>query len=284
MAIIYTSARYQLRKYAAGKTQQDWDDAYAADDADLREALLLTRLGSELPPPGTMWRIYRNVIYFSIPGDIGTIGAAKIFSKGVYCDNNPAGGFMLDGTSLGGTVADYGDILNLPTVVGTYIAPAVASGTAFWIATFNAAGLSFLESKAGNTAKIAFYSPDQPITPYDRIWVSVQDSPDTILFINESPGFIWAEGTKLAYKDTYGTKRTQEGTDTGDNGTVEDAWVDGTYQYYVDANGDVRRIEGTLTGLTGKLASQISINTKQGGTKYCYIDDTGAERCFEGAT
>ena len=99
------------------------------------------------------------------------------------------------------------------------------------------------------------------------------------------PGFGWVEGTKLAYIDNDGLKRTQEGTDTGDNGTEEDIWVDGTYQYYVDASGDVRRIEGTLTGLTGKLASQISINTKapMSGTHYCYIDDTGAERCFEGS-
>jgi len=285
MAKIYTNARYQLRKYATGNSQEDWDTAYNADDADQKDSLLLTRLGSELPPPGTFWRIYRNVIWFSIPADIGTIGAAKIFSKGIYCDNNPTGGFMLDGTSLGGTVADYGDILDLPTVVGTYSAPAVASGTALWVATFNATGLSFLESKADGIAKVAFYSPDQPITPYDRIFVHVQDSPDTILYINELPGFIWVEGTKLAYKDAYGSKRQEEGTATGETGTVAgQLWVEGNYLHYIDASLDERRILGSTTGLSGKTAGQISVNTIQGGTKLCYIDSSGNERCFEGST
>jgi hypothetical protein len=98
-------------------------------------------------------------------------------------------------------------------------------------------------------------------------------------------GYIWIEGTKLAYTDSVEAKRLKEGTDTGANGSAEYPWVDGTYIYYVDANGDVRRIEGTLTGLTGKIPSQISINTKEGidGTKFCYIDATGAERCFEGS-
>ena len=57
-------------------------------------------------------------------------------------------------------------------------------------------------------------------------------------------------------------------------------------QFDIDDNGDERRILGSLTGLTGKLTSQLSINTKSPmlGTHYCYIDDTGAERCFEGVT
>lgn len=285
MAKIYTSARYQLRKDSVGNTQQDWDDIYNADDADQRDALLSIRLGSELPPPGAIWQIYRNVIYFSIPADIGTILDAEIYSKGVYCDNNSTSGFMLDGTSLGGTVADYGDILDLSTVVGTYSAPAVASGTALWVATFNATGLSFLESKAGGIAKVAFYSPDQPITPYDRIFVLVQDSPDTILYINELPCYIWIEGTKFAYLDIARVKRLKEGTLTGDaDGDPYQVWVYGNYQYYTDYLGKVRRILGTLTGLTGKAPYQVSINTKSPmlGTHYCYIDNTGAERCFEG--
>lgn len=97
-------------------------------------------------------------------------------------------------------------------------------------------------------------------------------------------GYIWAEGTKFAYTDANGGKRTKEGTDTGDNGTPGYKWVDGDYQYYTDYLGNVRRILGTLTGLTGKLASQISINTKSPmlGTHYCYIDSSGNERCFEG--
>jgi hypothetical protein len=68
-----------------------------------------------------------------------------------------------------------------------------------------------------------------------------------------TPGYGWAEGTKWAYIDADGVKRTQE---------------------------------GTLTGLTGKLPGQISVNTKSPmlGTHFCYIDSSGNERCIEGTS
>lgn len=106
---------------------------------------------------------------------------------------------------------------------------------------------------------------------------------DDLYIYARGGGFLWVEGTKLAYTDVGGIKRATEGILTGVTGKIAGhGSVDGIYQYYVDANGAVRKIEGTLTGLTGKLPSQISINMAQGGTKYCYIDSSGNERCFEG--
>jgi len=110
-----------------------------------------------------------------------------------------------------------------------------------------------------------------------NIWI------DDLYIYAGGGGFLWVEGTKLAYTDLGGIKRATEGTLTGVTGKIAGhGSVDGTYLVYVDANGAVRREQGTLTGLTGKLPSQISINTAQGGTKFCYIDSSGNERCFEG--
>lgn len=98
-------------------------------------------------------------------------------------------------------------------------------------------------------------------------------------------GFIWIEGTKIAYVDGAYTKRTQEGTLDGASGKVAGhAWIGATKLRYIDSSGNERYIEGVLTGLSGKIASQISINTNPaiGGTKFCYIDSSGNERCFQG--
>lgn len=98
-------------------------------------------------------------------------------------------------------------------------------------------------------------------------------------------GYEWVEGDYLAYLDIARQKRLKLGTLTGVSGkTPGYTSVDGTYKIYVDASGNVRYIEGALTGLTGKIPGQISINIKSPmiGTHDCYIDDDGAERCFEG--
>jgi len=104
--------------------------------------------------------------------------------------------------------------------------------------------------------------------------------------LRESPaGYIWVEGTKLAYVGTDYSKRLKEGTLEGATGKIaSQPWVEETKQRYIDSSGNERYIEGTLTGLNGKLPSQISINTKSPmlGTHYCYIDSSGNERCFEG--
>ena len=285
---IYPLAIWQLRKYAADRTQQGWDDAFLASNADARANETSNRLGSELPPPALPWRIYRCVAKFSIPIDIGAITSTIIISKNVFCDQgNSTSGVMKDATTLGDTVADYGDMLDLPesTIVGSWYAPAVSGADIFWFATFNEAGCDFLISKAGGIAKIAFYSEDQPITPYERIWVNLYSDTNAFLLVNGLPGYIWVEVDNLAYIDAAYQKRVATGTLEGATGkTPGTHWVEGTKQRYIDSSGKERYIEGSLTGLTGKTSSQLSINTKSPmlGTHYCYIDSSGAERCFEG--
>jgi hypothetical protein len=106
---------------------------------------------------------------------------------------------------------------------------------------------------------------------------------DLYIYIKGGGGFIWIEGTNFAYTDSVVKKRLREGVLTGITGkTPGYISVDGDYFVYVDSTGAVRRIQGTLTSLTGKIAGQSSINLAQGGTKYCYIDGSGNERCFEG--
>lgn len=182
--------------------------------------------------------------------------------------------------------ADYGYVGSCGTSVGSlYIPVDLPLGYRYiplssaGIAAINPGGLTPFGIRAARDMTVSFPGWDKQFS-----WLF---HGGTYLRINDpvSGGYIWVEGTKFAYIDAYLDKRTIEGTDTGDNGTVAgEAWVDGTYWYYVDENLDIRRVQGTLTGLTGKVAGQLSINTKNPmyGTHSCYIDDTGAERCFEG--
>lgn len=95
-----------------------------------------------------------------------------------------------------------------------------------------------------------------------------------------SVGYIWVEGNYFAFLDSGRSKKLTLGTITGVSGNAGYCWVDGNYLYYTDNTGAVRRILGTLTTLTGKTSGQISINLAQGGSKCCYIDSLGKERCF----
>ena len=95
-----------------------------------------------------------------------------------------------------------------------------------------------------------------------------------------SGGFIWVEGTKLAYLDNYRIKRLKEGTQSGATGqTAGHLWVEGTDLRYVDSSGNERYITGTQEGATGKTPSQIWIED----TKFRYIDNSGNERYIEGS-
>jgi hypothetical protein len=99
------------------------------------------------------------------------------------------------------------------------------------------------------------------------------------LVINESlSGYIWVEGTYLAYSDASGNKRLKEGTTTGNTGTAGHTWVEGDYFHYIDANGDERRILGTVGDATGKVSGHIWMEE----TGVHYIDSSGNERYFEG--
>lgn len=98
------------------------------------------------------------------------------------------------------------------------------------------------------------------------------------------PGFKWVEGTKLAYTDNTGVKRTKEGTATGVTGKLAGQCgvkPNDTYYYYIDATGAGRKIEGTKEGATGKVSGQCGINTSY-PTKFAYIDGYGDERHIEG--
>ena len=138
-------------------------------------------------------------------------------------------------------------------------------------------------NSSGYTVLILVMGADYEYSGSPTGWVNI--SLDWQLNTPPLSGYIWVEGTKLAYTDSVKTKRTTEGTLDGASGKEAGIhWVEGTKQRYIDSSGNERCIEGTLTGLTGKVASQLSINTKSpmSGTHYCYIDSSGKERCFEG--
>jgi len=204
--------------------------------------------------------------------------------EGVECDN------------YNHALKGYGDLFDKTVSLGSLSVPVGGLPSGELTIPLNSAGIAYLEAYAGGIAPfgmrlstdISGEVPGATGYEYLRFYGAAtggsEDSRAYFYIIYNCQGFIWVEGIYLAYKDATCQKRLTEGTDTGANGTAEYPWVDGIYQYYVDANGDVRRIEGSLTGLTGKLPSQISVNTKSPmlGTHFCYIDDTGAERCFEG--
>ena len=93
-------------------------------------------------------------------------------------------------------------------------------------------------------------------------------------------GYIWVEGTELAYIGADQTKRTQEGTLEGATGqTAGHLWVEGNNLRYIDSSGDERYITGTLEGATGQTGGHIWIEA----TKLRYIDSSGDERYIAGS-
>jgi len=97
--------------------------------------------------------------------------------------------------------------------------------------------------------------------------------------LEESPaGYIWVEGTSLAYVDANCSKRLKEGATTGNTGTAGHIWNEGNYLHYIDSSGNERRIEGTQEGATGKTAGHFWIE----GSNLRYIDSSGNERYFQG--
>jgi hypothetical protein len=92
-------------------------------------------------------------------------------------------------------------------------------------------------------------------------------------------GYIWVEGTKIAYVDGNYAKRTQEGSLDGATGKIAGhLWAEGSNLRYIDSSGNERYIAGTQEGAAGKIAGHIWIEA----TKFRYIDSNGDERCFEG--
>jgi len=229
---------------------------------------------------------------------------AQIYLKGYFmCESTYKNVYavIVDGRNIYGQSGAFGIFKNRTTPLGRTCIPV---GTEYgWYSIkipFNAQGWSLLEEYAGSflTLGLRIDQDIEAIAPgsnelqrcflYKTIF-----SGYTYLWVEYSatPRYIWVDkqnfkpaytGTKLAYIDDYGAKRTKLGTPTGVTGKQK--WqiaVHDIYLEYIDyeyPSTNCRRIEGTLTGVTGKVPFQIGIN----GTKLCYIDDTGAERCFEG--
>lgn len=167
---------------------------------------------------------------------------------------------------------------------------------------FANSGIQWIQENAGNgdarlgirTIRDIIAEPPGLPNTRETVELTVSTAGDNQLYLSvtytaEEPpvlleGYIWVEGTNLAYLDGYRTKRVEQGDATGNTGTAGHVWAEGDYLHYVDSSGNERRLLDSLTGRnTGKVAGQIGINYVEGGTKLCYIDDTGAERCFEGA-
>jgi len=240
------------------------------------------------------YTIYRALCTYNLSGlSAGDVTTAYLESEGGYvAEAEGVNMYMYDGTGVSLDVSGYGQIADLTTLLGEVHIPNGFYVSDPWAILFNAAGIAFLKSKAGGSAKIAFRSEELtppgncPTTPEGRELLHLAWTGDgkthQIVISSAEGGYRWVEGEDWAYLDAFRTKRLTTGALTGGSGDPGYRWADGTYWYYTDSSGNVRRIEGTLTGLTGKIPGQSSVNTNQGGTKFCYIDSSGAERCFEG--
>jgi len=94
-----------------------------------------------------------------------------------------------------------------------------------------------------------------------------------------SEGYLWVEGTELAYTGSDEIKRTTEGTLDGATGqTAGYLWVEGNNLRYIDSIGNERYIAGSAGAASGQTPGHIWIET----TTLRYIDSSGNERYYEG--
>jgi hypothetical protein len=174
---ITPSGLFQLRKYAAGREQSHWEDILNAANADQRSSMSNPSCGTQLPPPYSGWRIFRNEIRFNLPPDIHVDVSTPPYLRGtgVYCPNRPVTGHMVDASDLPGTVADYGlmrDLyLNNPeSHIGSFFIPQASSQFALWYGHFNEAGCALINSKAGHTLKIGMFHDEQPEPDFEQLY------------------------------------------------------------------------------------------------------------------
>jgi len=292
--VASSQGRYRLGA-ATSTPGTDGDIAWAEECADdSQDVLEGTDISYYAITSGTdRVNLIRNVIFFDTTGLSPTleIENAGIWVELTYCQNIAL-------TKIADTInivlcpdihrpaveADYGYLGDCGTIVGSLYIPVDLPTNYRYIplndvgiAAINAGGITPFGIRPSRDINVNFPGWDtQFCVIFGTAYLRINDPVFT--------GYIWVEGTKFAYLDHYRDKRLKEGTLVSGVASDTFAWVDGVYQYYTDHAGGVRRIEGTLTGLTGKLPSQISINTKAPmyGTHYCYIGDDGAERCFEG--
>jgi len=202
---------------------------------------------------------------------------------------------LVDATGVTAGNIGYGQMLGKATSLGSVLIPAgsdTGDQSYYKELIFNATGLAFLESKAGGLARLGLrvdediaYNPPANNEVYRFLFNPYDGTPGVgvpyihINYIPTAAGYIWVEGTKLAYTDVPLDKRTKEGTKSGaTNQTAGHLWVEGNNLRYIDSSGDERYIAGSQEGATGKTAGIIWVE----GTKIRYIDSSGNERCFEG--
>jgi len=201
--------------------------------------------------------------------------------------------YIYDGTGLTGAKADYGAIGDLSSILGSAFIPDLGGVDEDYPVKieFNSAGRDFLKSKAGGIATLAFKvntDGEQPgdcptITGYEEFFM--QDEPYLHkLHINSDSGYIWVEGTYLAYLDGNYLKRVKQGTTTAVTGKIPGQCgvkPNDTYFRYIDNTGAERIIEGNLYASQGKISGQIGINSNL-PSYLRYIDGYGDERSFMG--
>jgi len=280
--------------------QTCWADLLSASEAEYLYNISYSQFGSV----GAAWlagnpinsRHYRNFrasARFNLAGlSPENVEVAYLRSQGGWISATSYGVAvrMHDGSHLSGDKHDYGEIADGEFLGGTLISPFGLDANYPWIVHFNAAGISFLKSKAGGYAWIGFISDTYPYPPpgcpgttdsHQHLYLYYDPAKCYINTDLKEGGYIWVEGDDLAYLDAFRTKRTKEGSLTGNIGIAGHCWVEGNYLHYIDSSGNERRILGTATGISGKIAGQISINTYWGGGRnLCYIDSSGHERCF----
>jgi len=279
---------------------EDYEDVHDAEEADWSNA----DESRSMNGLWTYYEIYRGLFTVDLTNFPVGENYTQIYLRGYFncrSTHKDVYAVIVDGRGIYGESGAFGIFEGRTTSLGQTLIPA---GTEYaWYPIkipFNAQGWSLLQEYTGSylTLGIRIDQDIEAIAPiqdelqscflYKTIFGGI-----TYLWVEYDaiPRHIWIDkqnfkpaltGTKLAYIDDYGAKRTKLGTPTGVTGKQK--WqiaVHDIYLEYIDyeyPSTNCRRIEGTLTGVTGKVPFQIGIN----GTKLCYIDDTGAERCFEG--
>lgn len=175
---------------------------------------------------------------------------------------------LVDGTNVPYDETGYGVLEDRTTWLGSCYIPLDYNDYGTIDIVLNSAGIEYLENHAGEEAVPLGLRLSTDIN------ISAPPAGNSEMFSLALTNFTYEGVPYLATYLQIAPNRAAAGY----------LWVEESSLTYGDATFHKRLIEGTLTGLTGKTPGQISINTKAPmlGTHYCYIDGTGAERCFEG--
>lgn len=201
---------------------------------------------------------------------------------------------LVDGTDVPITEAGYGTFLG--TSLGELLIPEGTNSYAGRSIPLNSLGRKLLEDNVGSIATFGLRVDNDisSIEPgFGKTKAEWQEFSSQVIagdgyeaayihiVYSGTPyygGYIWVEGTNLAYLDDFRDKRVCEGGLDAGTGVAGYLWVEGDYLHYIDASGNERYLLGQLTGLVGKVPGQLSINIASLGIKLCYIDSSGKER------